>query len=121
LSKLAASGLPGCNRGDLFVDKVGADGKRTTVPAPLYATTPIATLEGFVTAKLAGKLSSSVRNPFEPDAKAAKTITRNAKAGIVAESELAANISARTGIPSDRVAGSLAALQESGAIAGEDR
>jgi ClpP class serine protease len=122
LTKLAAAKLPGCSRGELFVDKVSADGKRTaTVPAPLYATTPIETLRGFVDAKLANKSPRSVSNPFEPDASAAKAKSRTGHVAVVQDGELATNISARTGIPSDRVAGSLAALQESGAIAGEDR
>lgn len=81
LGQLESLRLPGYMRGDLFVDRVGADGKRIVEPAPLYASTPLATLRGLVAGKVKSAPKAAGRNPFEPDKTAAKTASIAANAG----------------------------------------
>jgi len=70
LLKLAAAGLPGYLRGDLFTDAV-VDGKKVSSPSAMFATTPLPTLREFVSKKLAGGIKTRA-TPFEPSEKAAR-------------------------------------------------
>jgi hypothetical protein len=71
LKRLSAANLPGYQRGELFTDKE-VNGKLVSRPSAVYSEMKIATLRGLVDGKLSGRSPSPKRNPFEPDAEAAK-------------------------------------------------
>lgn len=79
--KLAAANLPGCTRGDLFVDVVdGTSGKRQIKLAPEYQQMRLETFEAFVDRKLknAGPTRASRETPFAPNAATAAEGPRTA-------------------------------------------
>lgn len=73
--KLVAANLPGCTRGELFIDAVDEkSGKRRTKLAPEYQQMRLETFEAFVERKLknAGPTRARTQTPFEPNAKQAQ-------------------------------------------------
>jgi hypothetical protein len=81
LARLANANIQGYPRGDLLIDReVG--GKRVTAPAPMYQEMKLATLRGFVDAKLKG-VNTSPRDPFAP-----KAPTTGAQAEALAATEI---------------------------------
>jgi hypothetical protein len=114
LTKLANANLPGCSRGDLFVDKIDAKGERSVVPARAYAEMNIDTLKGLVDGKLKGTPSAS-RSPYEPaDKSTVKTAQKQVLVDEAATSSFVEEISSVSTASKDQLARTLVALQAQG-------
>lgn len=106
LAKLEAHGVH--TRGELFVDIVNADGKRTGVrPAKLWGPgpegRPLANLRGYVSQRLSTSTPKAKTTPFEPDPKLAKT-------GSARVTEQDQALAQRNGYDPERVAATRQAL-----------
>lgn len=112
LGQLEALRLPGYTRGDLFVDRVGADGKRIVEPAPLYASTPLATLRGLVAGKVKSAPKAAGRNPFEPDKTGAKAANIAANAGRMTSDPVVQKAAQRSTASVEQLAATAAQLDQ---------
>jgi hypothetical protein len=114
LRKLSAANLPGYPRGELFVDRE-VNGQLIAGPAPMYAEMKLATLRGFVDAKLSGKAPSS-KSPFDPNRAAAEEGRIEALAGGLESGSLVDATAQHSSAPRADLAKSAAALQAKGII-----
>ncbi len=102
LRKLSSANLPGFARGDLFIDKVDDNGRRTTIPTPMFADMKLSSLREFVDRKISTGTPSRA-TPFEPDP---------AQSATTAPTDVDQEVARKTGQDPKRIAASRAAIMK---------